>query len=496
MEDSRIYETHSIDAPIENQFPVDIQAPLLDRIDMLIEAAKDSKLSDDFFAKYRDLILSVAVNLQLSMEQAVLLMPFISNPDESIMNRDLKRFFDCSATTIMRYSDNLTRLVHRRYIHHKHQYGGYGLKLTQKANKALSSGVGLKEVSLKNLDPNEFMKVLSELFEEFLSNSHLLPEEFHEELKPLIDQNKHLEIVKALDNLDLDYDSTVFLLYFCKRLVDEAQPNVDIEQLSDLVEDFSSHSRDFLRGKPVLIKKKLVQPSGNEHALRDLYTLTASAKKKLLKEYDIVEDQEEEVDCSRFKVVMAKDIKEKQMFYSEQNQTDLEVIGELLSETKWQEVRGNLRENGMRQGFNCLFHGAPGTGKTETVLQLARQTGRDIMQVDISTVRDKWYGETEKIVKDIFVQYARLVKHSKRTPILLFNEADAILSVRSNINNSHSTDKTENAIQNILLQEMENLEGIMIATTNLADNFDKAFERRFIYKIKFEQPSVEAKVNI
>jgi hypothetical protein len=210
MEDSRIYETHSIDAPIENQFPVDIQAPLLDRIDMLIEAAKDSKLSDDFFAKYRDLILSVAVNLQLSMEQAVLLMPFISNPDESIMNRDLKRFFDCSATTIMRYSDNLTRLVHRRYIHHKHQYGGCGLKLTQKANKALSSGVGLKEVSLKNLDPNEFMKALSNLYEELLSNGHILREEFHDELKHLLEQNKHLEIVKAFTNLKLDYESTVF----------------------------------------------------------------------------------------------------------------------------------------------------------------------------------------------------------------------------------------------------------------------------------------------
>ena len=191
-----------------------------------------------------------------------------------------------------------------------------------------------------------------------------------------------------------------------------------------------------------------------------------------------------------------KDIKSKQLYYSKQNQKDLEVISELLSEPKWQKVRENLREHDKRQGFNCLFHGAPGTGKTETVLQLARQTGRDIMQIDISSVRDKWYGETEKTVKDIFVQYARLVKKSKRTPILLFNEADAILSVRSDISNSHSTDKTENAIQNILLQEMENLEGIMIATTNLADNLDKAFERRFIYKVKFEQPSIKAKAAI
>ena len=495
MENPSYRYTHSIDEAIENQFQFDIHAPLLDRIDMLIEAARGSKLSEKFFAEYRDLILSVAVNLQLSMEQAVMLMPFISNPDENIRIRDLRCFFDCTSTALLRYNDDLTWLVHRRYIYHIQQYGGCGMRLTSKARRELSTGKGLKEVSVKGLDPNGFMKVLSDLYEECLSNGHLLREEFHAELKDLIQQNGHLEIVKALEKLELDYTSTVFLLYFCKRLVYEAEPLGDIEQLTELVEDYSLHSRNLYTGKHELIKKKLVHNGGREFALRSLFTLTANAKKKLLKEYDIVEDQEE-VDNNRFKVVKAKDIREKRLYYSKQNQKDLEVIGELLSEPKWQEVRENLRKSGMRQGFNCLFHGGPGTGKTETVLQLARQTGRDIMQVDISTIRDKWYGETEKIVKDIFVQYARLVKSSKRTPILLFNEADAILSVRSDISNSRSTDKTENAIQNILLQEMENLDGIMIATTNLVDNFDKAFERRFIYKVRFEQPPVEAKVSI
>ena len=492
-----LINSHSTDCNVDDKHPVDIHTPLLDRIDMLIEAARDSKLDDQLFADYRSLILSIAVNLQLSMEQAVLLMPFVANPDECIMNKDLKRFFDCSATTIMRYSDDLTWLVHRRYIHHKSQFGGNcGLGLTKKANKALSSGVGLKEVSVKDLAPNEFMKELSYLFGEYLHGRNLLFEEFHDELKNLIEQNQHLEIVKAIINLKLDYYSAVFLLYFCKSVVYDAQSSVSVEQLEDLVEDFSPHIRNFNNGKHELIKKRLVQPGGKGLALRDLFTLTADAKKKLLKEYDIIEDQEEEIDFSRFKVVKANNIIEKQMFYSEQNRKELEVISRLLSESKWQEVRNNLRNNGMRQGFNCLFYGAPGTGKTETVLQLARHTGRDIMQVDISTIRDKWYGETEKTVKDIFVQYAKLVKNSKLTPILLFNEADAILSIRSDINNSRSTDKTENAIQNILLQEMENLDGIMIATTNLADNLDKAFERRFIYKIRFEQPSIRAKVAI
>ena len=488
--------THSMDEPIENQFPVDIHAPLLDRIDMLIEAAQGSKLDDNLFAKYRDLILSVAVNLQVSMEQAVLLMPFIAHADETVKHRDIRCFFECSPTTIMRYSEDLTQLVHRRYITHKNQYGTIGLALTKKAGYALSKGQGLREVSTANLSPTDFMKAVNELFEEFVGRRHLLPDEFNQELQILINDNRQLSIVKAMENLELDYESIVFMLYFCKRLVCESQPNVCLDTLADLVEDFSMHGQDFVRGRHILIQKKLVKPSGGEQLMRDMFTLTANAKKKLLKNYDIVEEKEEEVDCSRFKVVKAKDIKEKHLFYSERNQKELEVISELLSEAKWQEVRTNLRENGMRQGFNCLFHGAPGTGKTETVLQLARQTGRDIMQVDISTVRDKWYGETEKIVKEIFEQYGKLVKRSKLTPILLFNEADAILSVRSDLSNSHSTDKTENAIQNILLQEMENLDGILIATTNLADNFDKAFERRFLYKVRFEQPSIEAKTFI
>jgi SpoVK/Ycf46/Vps4 family AAA+-type ATPase len=149
----------------------------------------------------------------------------------------------------------------------------------------------------------------------------------------------------------------------------------------------------------------------------------------------------------------------------------------------------------MRKGFACLFYGAPGTGKTETVLQLARKCGRDIMQVNISTIKSKWVGESEKNIKAIFDRYRTAVQQSEIAPILLFNEADAIISKRMS-NAQRSVDKMDNAIQNIILEEMEKLEGILIATTNLAGNMDSAFERRFIYKIEFKNPSVDAKMSI
>jgi len=88
-----------------------------------------------------------------------------------------------------------------------------------------------------------------------------------------------------------------------------------------------------------------------------------------------------------------------------------------------------------------------------------------------------------------------MVKRSKLAPILLFNEADAIIGKRQE-GAERAVEKMENSIQNIILQEMENLDGIMIATTNLQQNMDKAFERRFLYKIKFEKPTVEARASI
>ena len=154
-----------------------------------------------------------------------------------------------------------------------------------------------------------------------------------------------------------------------------------------------------------------------------------------------------------------------------------------------------MKEKGFRNGFACLFYGGPGTGKTETVYQLARQTGRSIMVVDVPRIKSKWVGESEKNIKALFDRYREQVKRAKLTPILLFNEADAIIGIRKN-GASSAVDKMENSLQNIILQEMETLDGIMIATTNLQQNLDKAFERRFLYKIKFDKPTEEARIHI
>ena len=117
------------------------------------------------------------------------------------------------------------------------------------------------------------------------------------------------------------------------------------------------------------------------------------------------------------------------------------------------------------------------------------------MQVNVSQIKSCWVGESEKNIKQLFDDYRARAMECERTPILLFNEADAIINKRQE-GAEKAVDKMENSIQNIILQEMETLDGILIATTNLAQNMDKAFERRFLYKIKFEKPTIEARMSM
>ena len=185
----------------------------------------------------------------------------------------------------------------------------------------------------------------------------------------------------------------------------------------------------------------------------------------------------------------------KPLFYDAPIQESLSTLYDLLSESRYAQVKKALEDKGMRSGFTCLFYGSPGTGKTETVYQLAKCTKRDIITADVSKLKSMWVGESEKNLRRLFANYKRVAQNSSVTPILLFNEADAIFGIRKS-GAEGAVDKMENSLQNIILQEMEDLKGILIATTNLTENLDKAFERRFLYKVKFNNPSITVKYQI
>ena len=201
--------------------------------------------------------------------------------------------------------------------------------------------------------------------------------------------------------------------------------------------------------------------------------------------------------CEKEGLISHDKVKPKKMFYNQSQSQSIATLNSLLSEENYRKVIDRLDSRGMRKGFACLFSGGPGTGKTETAYQIARETKRHIMTVDISQTKNSAWGEDEKNIKKIFDSYRSLVEKSEVTPILLFNESDAVINKRTELGQfNRAIDKSENTVQNILLQEMENLTGILIATTNLTRNMDAAFERRFLYRINFEKPTAESRKEI
>ncbi len=188
-------------------------------------------------------------------------------------------------------------------------------------------------------------------------------------------------------------------------------------------------------------------------------------------------------------------IPEKNLYFEPTLEEQLKILRESLMEKNYRAMCERLKEKNMPSGVAVLFYGHPGTGKTESVMQIARETGRSVVHVDISSTKTCWFGESEKLIKAVFDDYRKLCEKRKIKPILLFNEADAIFSKRKDPN-SGSCAQTENAIQNIILEEIERLDGILIATTNMAENLDCAFERRFLFKVHFDKPSTKSKIAI
>lgn len=268
----------------------------------------------------------------------------------------------------------------------------------------------------------------------------------------------------------------------------------------DLEDYFTDDDLDWLRGRYMseklsLQRKGIITFTVDEGLVtKDYFKLTDEAKEKIFSDVGGIKKRASQgVSASR--KISAGDIQKKSMFYNKNEGEQVTRLKELICPERFDSIRDKMKEKGLRTAFTCLFYGGPGTGKTETVYQIARESGRDLFVVDVSQIKSCWVGESEKNIKDVFNKYRSCVISGGTIPILLFNEADAIFGIRQS-GAERAVDKMENTIQNIILQEMEDLDGILIATTNLTANLDKAFERRFLYKVRFNKPSLEAKVSI
>ncbi|MCR5188068.1 MAG: ATP-binding protein [Treponema sp.] len=344
----------------------------------------------------------------------------------------------------------------------------------------------------RKIDDFQFLSILG-FRVETRRNNQISQAGIHKDLRILENQHSNLDVVKRVKLLI--HDAAIrFLIYdLANDVIQGGESSLNVT-ISDLYDGYPrvSEINSLMDETHPLLKMKLIEFVYKGTIRDSKITLTEEGKKLLLGDKaTLFEDK-----TISKNMIKVEDIKAKKLFYSSENQLEIDRLKDALKDKNFKKIQERLKEKNLPQGFTVILYGGPGTGKTESVMQIAKETGRSVIHVDISETKSAWYGESEKLIKKIFTSYKNLCdraeQHHELIPILLFNEADALISKRLEVT-PQSTVRTENSMQNIILEELENLKGIFIATTNLVENMDAAFERRFLFKIKFENPSVEAK---
>lgn len=335
-------------------------------------------------------------------------------------------------------------------------------------------------------DTFEFLYTIDTLFErrnnEIISASELL-----NMITQLIYSNEDLKIVVELKKLGIR--ATQHEAIYLQALYDGAiSSDTSIDHVSDAVfenkRDAVFFQNDIMQETNELVQADFLEVTGGSFFSRSKLQITELSQ-NLLMDCGLKLPEKQKNNYS----IQPENIKIKPLFYNDENDSQMNMLREILDDKNFSSIQKRMAEKALPTGIIALLYGLPGTGKTESVYQFAKRTGREVIQVDISQSKSMWFGESEKQIKKIFTKYEQYSKHCKIKPILLFNEADAIISKRKDAASSNVA-QTENAIQNIILEEFEKFTGICIATTNLVANLDSAFERRFLYKIELTKPTV------
>ena len=437
----------------------------------------------------------LAKRLGVTPLQAVVFCICVELGPNCIDYNDLARALQISKAQALTLVEVLNGLVRRRLLTLTNGFRGKtsSYVIPGRVIKALTTNTDYEVPQRKCEDAvgllNYFHEFFDEMEDEGIKQGLLL-----EEVNDLFQENAGLDFVDKIDRYELCPINRLLLLFFCDKLVNEDDQYLnffDLESLFPIKKEYALVKSQMRAGRNELMLHGLLEfTCNNGIADTNSFTLTAKARTELLASVNL-QVKEEKLSG----VIQAESIAAKELFYTAKVGKQVNKLHGFLDQQKYKVLVERMKERYNRGGLTCLMYGGPGTGKTETVYQLARQTGRDVMAIDVPQIKSKWVGDSEKNIKAVFDKYRAIVAKANVAPILLFNEADAIIGIRKS-RADKAVDKMENAIQNIILQEMETLNGIMIATTNLSENLDSAFERRFLYKIEFERPDADVREHI
>ncbi|MBO4427768.1 MAG: ATP-binding protein [Bacteroidales bacterium] len=474
------------------------QAACLNRI---YSKVNEMGLSPECLGELREDIAFVRKHYNIDGQSAVLLAGILekSGGRDAMRDEDLAEYLGCSNIEFISHHDRLREMERLGIIEVADSMRGQRYRATPEAMKAVETNSTFVPIKRTGLSPTELFAHMARYLQLYKSG-RIDDDRLVEEMDGLVRGNPELEFCrKTLDSClfnDCGATERRMFYYLCSKYASEGRAASAVEILMRfadcMTDDFDRMQANIASGS-LPIQRGGLLCFDNDEGFEDpeVLSLTDEVKNDFFCEVHIPEPKEPKYRD----LVRNATIKAKELFFNEEEGAELDRLRDLLGVENFAKVQERLEECGMRKGFNIIFYGAPGTGKTASAFELARCCGRDVFHVDMARLKSKWVGDSEKSVRSLFRIYRSLCGPGKKAPILLFNEADAIFSRRLE-NVEGSADQSNNAIQNIILEEMESLGGILIATTNMLSNLDPAFERRFIYKLEFKMPGLDARARI
>lgn len=480
-----------------------IKQKILTSLSKIYDEAPHCELDSDFFDKVEPELCFLNEYFQTTKIQTILVAIVfgLNYRGDSVDLHDLSRFLYSNHIKILEFSDDIEYLCKANiFIKEQSRRSPYlaGLNFQFSVNEKITEAI-LQNKPLPELKSAKFDNVFSLLekvdaLSDLRNNDKISTDMLFVETLRMINENSHFPLIEKINRIRLNISDKFLFIYLIWNVItgnESIQLGRTLEMIFDNVNNRLSYMQEFYLNENELLKNEWVEMDKTNYFNHTDLSLSERSI-DLLNEAGINLFTNEK---KKDNILKPEDIPQRELVFSESEMNQLFLLKDLLKPKKLDAMQERLSQRNMPKGITVLLHGEPGTGKTEIVKQLARDTGRALMKIDISQSKSMWFGESEKIVKRLFTDYKAYAKICKITPILFFNEADAILSKRQGVGTSNVA-QTENAIQNILLEEIENFEGILFATTNLISNLDNAFDRRFLFKIHFPKPNAAIKAQI
>jgi SpoVK/Ycf46/Vps4 family AAA+-type ATPase len=409
----------------------------------------------------------------------------------------LRNYFDGQARNIRQEIKELKRLG---LIERNREEGVFYFTIHPDIVQAIDDN-DLEKVS--KVGPKGLEESLDYFKKKLMDHDVLSRAEVEQLLDDIKDANPTLSVIRYCEQKNLFenvYDAYLCLAVCTKAALD--QHHFDFSYLSSFITFSRCYlhilRHEVLEGTWAPIAEGLIENAGGNMVEYDPeLRLTAKGYDFFLKELDpeYLKRIRLKVATVKTPMIQPKEIQKVNLHFDEDFALRTSRITELLKSASFAKYQASFPKNAKMKGLTMLFHGGPGCGKTEFALQLSRATGRPLMKVEVTDFQSKWVGESEKQLKQIFADYKMACdRMGSQMPILFFNECDQVIGRRVGIKSS--VDQMTNALQNIILEEMENFKGILIGTTNLTANMDPAFERRWVMKMQFASPNETAKIAI